>query len=67
MRYLVIFIFFSFVTYSQTGPTTLGGLDFDYASPKEYEIGPVRVVGADNYDHQGIKMTVDHLAESTNQ
>jgi len=56
MRYLVIFIFFSFVSYGQNGPTTLGGLDFDYASPKEYEIGPVRVVGADNYDHQGIKL-----------
>ena len=56
MRYLVVFILFSFSAYSQNGPTTLGGLDFDYTSPKDYEIGPVRVVGADNYDHQGIKM-----------
>ena len=56
MRYVIIFLFFSFMTYGQNSPTTLGGLDFDYASPKEYEIGPVRVVGADNYDHQGIKM-----------
>ena len=24
--------------------------------PQEYEIGPIRVVGADNYDHQAIKL-----------
>ena len=56
MRYIVLFLLFSFITHGQNSPSTLGGLDFDYASPKEYEIGPVRVVGADNYDHQGIKM-----------
>ena len=37
-------------------PSTLGGFDFDYANPQTYEIGPVRVVGADNYDHQAIKL-----------
>jgi outer membrane protein insertion porin family len=28
----------------------------DYFSPKEYEIGPIRIDGADNFDHQTIKM-----------
>lgn len=42
--------------FSQTGPQTLGGLDFAYKTPKEYEIGPIRVVGADNFDHQAIKL-----------
>jgi outer membrane protein insertion porin family len=28
----------------------------DYANPKEYEIGPIRVNGADNFDHQAIKL-----------
>ena len=37
-------------------PNTLGGLAFDYANPQTFEIGPVRVVGADNYDHQAIKL-----------
>ena len=33
-----------------------GGTEFSYQKPKEYEIGPIRVVGADNYDHQAIKL-----------
>ncbi|MFM7387457.1 MAG: hypothetical protein ACKO5L_04795, partial [Bacteroidota bacterium] len=24
-------------------------------TPREYEIGPIRVIGADNFDHQAIK------------
>lgn len=32
------------------------GLDFDYRNPKTYEIGPVRVEGADNYDHNAIRL-----------
>jgi outer membrane protein insertion porin family len=31
-------------------------IDFSYKSPKEYEIGPIRVQGAENYDHQAIKL-----------
>jgi len=38
------------------GPKTIGGLDINYKSPKTYEIGPVRVEGADNYDHNAIKL-----------
>lgn len=28
----------------------------DYSNPKEYEIGPIAVNGADNFDHQAIKL-----------
>lgn len=30
--------------------------DIDYSNPKEYEIGPVTVLGADNFDHTAIKL-----------
>ena len=33
-----------------------GGFQLDYQNPKEYEIGPIRVEGADNFDHQAIKL-----------
>jgi len=33
-----------------------GGFQIDYQNPKEYEIGPIRVEGADNFDHQVIKL-----------
>lgn len=37
--------------------TTIGGgLDFDYAKPQKYTLGPIRVEGADNFDHQAIKL-----------
>lgn len=29
---------------------------FDFINPKEYEIGAIRVQGADNFDHQGIRL-----------
>lgn len=28
----------------------------DYASPKEYELGPISIEGAQNFDHQAIKL-----------
>lgn len=34
------------------GQEALGGLSL---TPRQYEIGPIRVVGADNFDHQAIK------------
>ncbi len=30
--------------------------DVDYLNPKSYELGPIRVEGADNFDHQAIKL-----------
>lgn len=41
--------------YGQNQPKNFGELTLDYANPREFEIGPIRVVGADNYDHQAIK------------
>jgi outer membrane protein insertion porin family len=38
-----------------TGAQTLG-FDINYKTPVEYEVGPIRVEGADNYDHQAIKL-----------
>ena len=32
------------------------GFDIDYKTPVEYEVGPIRIEGADNYDHQAIKL-----------
>lgn len=51
MRYILsIITIFSFVlTWAQED-------EFSYKNPKQYEIGPIRVVGADNYDHQAIKL-----------
>jgi len=43
------------IGYSQ-GPVTIGGLDFDFKSPKTYELEPIRIEGADNYDHNAIRL-----------
>lgn len=43
-------------SYAQIGPSSLGEIDFSYRTPREYEIGPIRVLGAENYDHQAIKL-----------
>lgn len=32
------------------------GMDYDFKSPKEYEIGPIRIEGADNFDHNAIRL-----------
>lgn len=37
-------------------PVTVGGINVDYRNPKTYEIGPIRVEGADNYDHNAIRL-----------
>lgn len=40
-----------------SGPQIIGGeVDFNYKSPKEYTLGPVNVVGADNYDQNAIRL-----------
>ncbi len=36
--------------------TELGGPDINYVTPQQYELGPIRVLGADNYDHNAIKL-----------
>ena len=58
MRRIVIlfFILIGTFVFAQNEPLSIGGLDFSYKLPQEYEIGPIRIVGADNFDHQGIKL-----------
>ena len=58
MRFIIFCFLSVFVGTNLTAqtPNTLGGLNFDYANPQTFEIGPIRVVGADNYDHQAIKL-----------
>ena len=53
---LFFFLVTQIISFTQTDPITFGELSFDYSSPVEYEIGPIRVIGADNFDHQGIKL-----------
>ncbi|MGY8927164.1 MAG: POTRA domain-containing protein [Flavobacteriales bacterium] len=45
-----------FTILSAVAFTQIGGLDIDYRNPQTYEIGPIRVDGADNYDHNAIKL-----------
>ena len=52
---LLFFILIGSFAFSQNEPISIGGLDFSYKSPQEYEIGPIRIVGADNFDPQAIK------------
>ena len=57
LRFCVLLaLFISFQLGAQDGPSSLSELDFNYMSPKEYELGPIRVYGADNYDHQAIRL-----------
>lgn len=37
-----------------TQVTTIGDDDWDYSNAKEYQIGAIRIEGADNFDHQSI-------------
>lgn len=57
-RIILIFcLLLSIVATGQiTEPIIVGGFDVNYKSPVDYEIGPIRVEGADNYDHQAIKL-----------
>lgn len=34
--------------------TNIGGGDWDYSNPKEYQIGAIRIEGADNFDHSAV-------------
>ena len=50
-------ILLSFTSFSQV--VAIGDVEVDFKSPKTYEIGPIRVEGADNYDHNAIKLLAD--------
>ena len=38
------------------GQAVGGDIGFDILRPEQYQVGPIRVVGADNYDHNAIKL-----------
>ena len=49
-------VFTGFTTQAQEdGPITMG-LDVDFKNPQEYTLGPIRVEGADNYDHNAVRL-----------
>ncbi|PHR49126.1 MAG: outer membrane protein assembly factor BamA [Fluviicola sp.] len=50
MKYLIVLIVSIFLAHESFAQ------ELDYENPKEYEIGPIRVNGADNFDHQAIKL-----------
>lgn len=57
----LLFLFVGLAGFAQqdtlTKTTTIGAtLNFNYATPQKYELGGVRVEGADNFDHQAIKL-----------
>ena len=52
----LLLVFFLLLAGASFGQVTVGGLNIDYKTPKTYEIGPIRVEGADNYDHNAIRL-----------
>lgn len=55
--HLFLFLGLAFSVTSQQDPITIGGgLDIDFKAPKKYEIGGIRIDGADNFDHSAIKL-----------
>lgn len=51
----VICIFSISMSFAQ--PESIGGgIEIDYMNPKEYQIGPIRVDGADDFDHNAVKL-----------
>ena len=48
-------LFFTFLLFFLVGVRAQGTLVELSATPRQYEIGPIRIVGADNFDHQAIK------------
>ena len=54
---LVLFLAVSLGTKAQVQQNPVSTeFQVDYFSPKEYQVGPIRIDGADNFDHQTIKM-----------
>ena len=53
---ILVLIFGTSTSFGQNDPINIGGVDFDYMRPQTYELGPIRVEGADNFDHNAIKL-----------
>lgn len=47
---------FGFAQKDTLGPISIGNLYIDYLRPQEFELGPIRVEGADNFDHNAIRL-----------
>jgi len=50
MKNLVLFLSLISATWS------FGQFELDYSKPETYEVGSIRITGADNYDHQSIQI-----------
>ena len=57
-KLLLLMLLFGFfpILAQEDGPISIGDLIIDYKQPRKYEIGPIRVEGADNFDPQAIKL-----------
>lgn len=53
---LLLTSFYSSLFSQVDGPISIGDLTISYEQPVTYELGPIRVEGADNFDHQAIKL-----------
>ena len=54
---LFLFLTFSAITQTENSPLTIGNkIDVDFNAPKKFEIGGIRIEGADNFDHNAIKL-----------
>jgi outer membrane protein insertion porin family len=63
MKYIIILftLFTSFIGFSQSIKDSSsaiigGGFTFEYGKPQRFTLGPIRVEGADNFDHNAIKL-----------
>jgi len=57
MRFLLLLtLLLSLPVIGQDEPFSIGDLEINFSEPKKYELGPIRVEGADNFDHQAIKL-----------
>jgi outer membrane protein insertion porin family len=57
LSFILPFMAVSQIETNSNGPLMIGNeFIIDYQNPKQYEIGPIRVEGADNFDHQAIKL-----------
>lgn len=63
MKYIIILftLLSSFFSFSQvdslsTNGTIGGGFTFEYGNPQRFTLGPIRVEGAENFDHNAIKL-----------
>jgi outer membrane protein insertion porin family len=70
--FLTLLVIFSNCVWAQpdtiqsSGPIAVGGgFEIDYATPKKYEVGAIRIEGGDNFDHQAIKLIAGLRAGQT--